>query len=128
MSGPCTILILEDEPLIQMDLEYAAQDQGCAVLLAATCQEALEGMAQQQAIDVAILDVSLAEGSTCVPVARELEALGVPFLLHTGDLDRHEEPVRQLDAPLYSKPAAAEKVIAAALALLERDSDGDQRS
>lgn len=126
MIESCTILILEDEPLIQMDLEYAAQDQGCAVLLASTCKEALEGLAELGSVDVAILDVSLAEGSTCIPVARELEARGVPFLLHSGDLDRHEEPVRQLDAPLYSKPAAAGTVIAAAIALLDKASDGDQ--
>ena len=29
MRGPCTILLVEDEPLILMDLEWAVEDHGC---------------------------------------------------------------------------------------------------
>lgn len=112
-----TILLLEDEPLILMDLEYAAQDLGCAALITSTIEEALVLIGEHRAaITVAVLDVSLGEGKTCIPVAHELERLGIPFILHTGDLNRHDETMRALDAQLVAKPAPAEKVIAAAVA------------
>lgn len=115
MSGAYVILLLEDEPLIMMDLEFAAEDRGCAVLAAAAVEPALRLIADAQRIDVAVLDVSLGGEENCLPVARELERRGIPYLLHSGDLDRQEETVRQLDAPLIAKPAMADAVIAAAI-------------
>ena len=112
-----TILLLEDEPLILMDLEYAAQDFGYTTLSAGSVGEALSVIAKHGLqITTAVLDVSLGEGSTCLPVARELDRIGVPFILHSGDLDRHDEMIRTLDAELIAKPAPSEKVIAAAIA------------
>ena len=112
-----TILLLEDEPLILMDLEYAAQDQGCTPLIASNVGEALALVEDNRAaIHVAVLDVSLGEGTTCFAVAQELDRLGIPFILHSGDLDRHDEKIRELDAQLIAKPAPTDSVIAAALA------------
>ena len=111
------ILLLEDEPLILMDLEFAAQDLGCTALLASSVEEALESIAaNKETLTVAVLDVSLGEGRNCYAVAEELDRIGIPFILHSGDLDRHDEQVRELDAELIAKPAPADKVIAAAIA------------
>ena len=119
MASSYKILILEDEPLIMMDLEYSAEDRGCEVLSAASCGQALEFLAASNDIDVAILDVSLGEGQTCFPVAEALKRKGIPFLLHSGDLNRHDEKIRELDALLVAKPTAGEKVIAAAIVCAE---------
>ena len=116
-DAPWTILLLEDEPLILMDLEFAATDRGCEALCATSCSEGLRAIEQTPWIHVAILDVSLKGGETCAAVARELDERGIPYLLHSGNLDRHNETVRRLDAPLLAKPASAEKVVAAALRL-----------
>lgn len=115
MSKSYTILLLEDEPLILMDLEFAAQDRGCEALSATNCEEAIDLLDSQGSIDVAVLDVSLGKGCNCVPVADELKRRQIPFILHSGDLDRNEERVHELAAPLIAKPASAEKVIAAAI-------------
>lgn len=113
---PHTILLLEDEPLILMDLEFAAEDLGCVALITSTVEDALALINQHKAsLTVAVLDVSLGEGITCIPVARELERLSIPFILHTGDLDRHDEAVRDLHAQLVAKPTSADQVIAAAV-------------
>ena len=111
------VLLLEDEPLILMDLEFAAKDFGYKALTAATASEALFLSSKHAGeMTVAVLDVSLGEGRTCYSVTQELDRLGIPFILHSGDLDRHDEQVRELDAELIAKPAAADKVIGAAIA------------
>ncbi len=119
------LLLLENEPLILMDLEFAGEESGCRVWTATSCDEALEIIKGDAAIDVAVLDVTLDEGCTCLPVAENLETKGIPYLLHSGDLDRHEERVRTLKAPLIAKPAATEEVIAAAIALVGDEGSDD---
>jgi DNA-binding response OmpR family regulator len=114
------ILMLEDEPLILMDLEFAAEDAGARPLCASSVREALS-ILQAEPVDSAILDVTLKDGETCVPVARALDERGIPYLLHSGDLDRHDETVRGLRAELVAKPASAAGVIARALRYAERD-------
>ena len=127
MTSTYTVLLLEDEPLILLDLQLAAEDRGCEILSAGSCSEALALIEAADSIDVAILDVSLGAGGTCLPVAQALEGRSVPFILHSGDLDRHEEKIRELDAELIAKPAAADKVIAAAIACAANDDDSTQR-
>ncbi|MXO66971.1 response regulator [Altericroceibacterium endophyticum] len=116
----CTILLLDDEPLILMDLEFAVEDKGCAALCSSTVQQAIDLLEQTETIHVAILDVTLQDGETCVPVARALEQRGIPFVLHSGDLDRQDETVRDLDAELIAKPSSADSVIRRALDFSER--------
>lgn len=114
----CTILLLDDEPLILMDLECAAEDEGCRSLCATSTGQALAMLSGAHHIDVAVLDVTLQNGETCVPVARELERLRIPYLLHSGDLDRHDETVRALGSELIAKPACSARVIRRAMSYL----------
>jgi len=126
-AQPASILLVEDEPLILIDLEYAAEDLGSVPICAQSCAEALAHIETMGAsLSAAVLDVSLGGGETCLPVAQALDRLGVPYILHSGDLDRREEQIRKLDAQLIAKPAQAEAVIAAALALARREGDGTQ--
>ncbi|XUU60891.1 response regulator [Erythrobacter sp. HA6-11] len=116
MTPKLTLLLLEDEPLILMDLEFAAEDCGCEALTASNPKAALDLLEQHsETIDAAILDVSLGGGQTCFPVAHELQRRGIPYILHSGDLDRHNERIRTLQAERIAKPAPVEMVIAAAL-------------
>jgi len=116
MAKTYTLLLLEDEPLILMDLELAAADRGCTTHSATNCGAA-EAILEQHgdSIDVAILDVSLSAGCDCFPIARELQQRNIPYILHSGDLDRMDERIRLLNAELIAKPAPTEKVIAAAI-------------
>lgn len=117
MNQPCGILIVEDEPLILMDLEFAAEDRGCGVFSATTCTQALAIIEDaSKAIDVAVLDVSLGQGETCFSIAHALRARDISFILHSGDLNRYDEHIHSLNAPLIAKPAAAAQVISAAIA------------
>jgi two-component system, response regulator PdtaR len=74
------VLVVEDEFLIAMDLELLLRRHGWRVLgPAATVAEALR-LLGREAPDVALLDVNL-RGELVTPVAEELRARGVPFVL-----------------------------------------------
>lgn len=127
MTGlqPCPalqVLVLDDEPLILLDLEFAVEDAGCQPLTALDLIEAL-AIVRDNPISAAILDVSLGQGKTCEEVARKLAAMGIPYVLHTGDLDRMDEAVRSLGGTLVPKPTPAAAVVAAALETLTKHPD-----
>lgn len=107
---PQTVLVLDDEPIILMDLEFTLTDAGMIPLTANTAARALAIIRDQQP-RLAILDVNLGQGETCAPVAALLEELKIPYLLHTGDLDRHGEGVTQFDAPILAKPSSSDEVL-----------------
>ncbi len=73
------ILILEDEPIIAIDLEdIVASRLDADIVIASTLREAVTEVAR--GVDFALLDVRLGEGrQTCLPVARMLLEQGVPF-------------------------------------------------
>lgn len=121
-NGSRTILLVDDEPLILMDLEFAAEDAGLNCVTASRVAQALELIEQTDpGIDCAVLDVSLMDGETCLPIAKALDALGIRYVIHSGDLDRRNETIRSLTAPLIAKPASSDDVIAKALSLLDEE-------
>lgn len=120
MPDTRTILLVDDEPLILMDLEFAAEDAGLECLPAPNLSEALAFIESHgERLDVAVLDVSLTGNDTCLPIARELDLRGIPYVIHSGDLDRQNELIRSLQAPRIAKPSASERVVELALSLVE---------
>ncbi|MDG6078916.1 response regulator [Erythrobacter litoralis] len=113
-DGIKKILLVDDEPLILMDLEFAAEDAGLSCLAATNVETALQ-MIERDRPDCAVLDVSLTGNDTCVPIARELDLRGIPYIIHSGDLDRQNERIRSLDAPRVAKPCNSDTVIRKAL-------------
>lgn len=118
-----TILLVEDEPLILLDLEFAVEDSGNQFISAGCVAQAL-GFIAECSIDVAILDVNLGRSETCMPVADELKRRAIPYILHSGDLDRRDEAIRKLGARVIAKPAASSRVVAEAIA--EQGTRGSQ--
>lgn len=120
LSGaPPIVLVLEDEPLIAMDLQFAFEDHGVDVHVAASCGEAC-GLLETLDFDGAVLDVNLGRGETCERVAAVLRSRGVPFVLHTGDLNRQGEAIARLDAVVVPKPTPATQVAQLVLTEMER--------
>ncbi len=75
------VLVVEDEFLIALDLELLLERHGWRVLgPAASVAEALR-LLEGEVPDVALLDITLKDGETVVPVAEALRARGVPFVL-----------------------------------------------
>lgn len=76
------VLVVEDEPMIALDVELALQEAGYRVLgPVPSGNEALDILRKQRP-DVAVLDIFLGRQRDLVtPVAARLKELRVPFLL-----------------------------------------------
>ncbi len=96
------ILVLEDEAMISMLIEDMLVGLGCPSIKMATRQEEALNLIQNEAIDVAILDINL-NGHDSYPVADALEARKIPFLFSTG-YERESLRERYCDRPVLQKP------------------------
>jgi DNA-binding response OmpR family regulator len=97
----CRILVVEDDPLIAMSLEYTLSDAGAEVIGPAhTVAQALD-LIDGSAPDAAILDYRL-ENETSAPVAKRLGEFQVPFLFYTsfrGTIAQDHPGIVILDKP-----------------------------
>jgi DNA-binding response OmpR family regulator len=75
--------VVEDDPLIAFDTEQLLQDFGCAVVGPVGKLEVAMRLADEEAFDVALLDVNI-RGGRVFPVAERLRARGIPFALASG--------------------------------------------
>lgn len=77
-----SVLVVQDDPFVPIDLEVGLEEAGAHITVANTCRQALR-LLQSRAFDRAVLDVRLRDGAS-YPIARRLRRLGVPFLFVTG--------------------------------------------
>ena len=110
------VLVLDDEPVILMDLEYELREAGFDPVIASSEAHALDAI-DRAPLDAAVLDVNLGGGTTCEAVALRLSQLGVPFVLHSGDLARRGELVTRFDVAILPKPSAGPEIARALRAL-----------
>ena len=114
--GGRKVLLVEDEPLIALDLRDALSGAGATVVSASDAPEAAR-LVGSPALAAAIVDVNLG-ALDCWIVCRLLARRGVPFMFYTGYTKANvlqEWP----DAPVLAKPASAEQIVAAVGSLLE---------
>lgn len=109
-----TILIVEDEPFILMDLEYAVEDAGHVSVGARSVPAAL-AIIRDRTIDAAILDHNLGQIETCCSIVEQLAALRIPAIIHTAEASRLGSAIMSLEPTVVSKPAPAGEVVAAVL-------------
>jgi DNA-binding response OmpR family regulator len=105
-----TLLIIEDEPLLAMQMSKSLEEFGWSILgVAGSIDQANQLLSASKRPDAAILDVDLA-GMPVFPFARSLRCLGIPFLFCTGydDLDFIEE---FSDCRSICKPATVLQIV-----------------
>ncbi len=78
-----TVLVVEDELLIAMDLEMTLEKHGHTVLGPATSIKSALSLLEHTRPDVALLDINL-RGQVIVPVAERLRDMKVPFVLSSA--------------------------------------------
>ena len=98
----CRVLVVEDETMVALMIEETLKEAGCAIIgPTGRLSTALE-LIRDEAPDAAVLDVSVRDGKT-YPVADELLARGIPFVISTGYSD-HSLPENLRLEPRLAKP------------------------
>lgn len=113
-----TILIVEDEPLIQLDLVQRLECAGATVVRAADVRNACK-LIDEHAVSAALLDVNLGD-TDCSGICEQLSGRGVRFCFHTG---YSVSPVFQQwpDAVVIPKPTSFRELVSTLATLCERD-------
>jgi len=110
-----SLLIVEDEPLIVMDISRAFEHTGAQLTTTNTLHHAMI-LVEHDSLAGAILDHALPDGDSSFLYAR-LKERGIPFIIYSGyrrgDL---EGPLR--DVPYLAKPANPAILVEMMLGLL----------
>jgi CheY-like chemotaxis protein len=108
-----SILVVEDEPLIALDLETFLRGAGAQVHSACSLERALQ-LAGRPGLSAAVLDYGLS-ARDCGAVCDRLQQRRIPFVIYSGYPDlRQKFP----DAVIIPKPAALADIVDALKALL----------
>lgn len=107
------MLLVEDESLLAMDVEFLLQDFGCTMVAWASSLEDALRLAETAEFDLAVLDGSVAR-KLVFPLAELLAHRDIPFVFTTGyGRDSVREDFR--DRPIVRKPLSPEQLRAAML-------------
>lgn len=105
------ILIIEDEVLVAMEMQFVLEKAGAAAVeYAATEKEAL-GLLDQGAWDAVVADANL-HGHSIGTVAAVLLGRGVPFVIITG-YGRESLPSELGSVPFLPKPVSPSQLVRA---------------
>lgn len=111
MDKVLVALLMEDEPLIALDVEATLAAAGFDVTTVPSCADALEWLDVCRP-DIVIVDIILEDGPCHSVVARLVED-GIPFLVHSGD-----HPSMHVGTPFASGTWLSKPVNEAAMALV----------
>lgn len=107
------ILIVEDKAIVAIEIERMLTELKCRIVGGGPVprlQKAL-AMVREHAgeIDGVLLDVNL-NGEECYPIAEQLDALGIPFILMTG-YGSPSIPAQHRRRPRLTKPFGYQDLI-----------------
>ena len=111
-----TILVVEDDALVGLEVTLALQDFGCTVLGPLASVDRTLAALEVERPDAALLDVVLADGHSA-PVAAVLTAGGVPFAFLTGYEDA-DLGIALSTLPMLAKPFGSDALEGVVLQLL----------
>lgn len=101
------ILLVEDDPLIGLDIALTLEDAGARILgpcgNAKVTLEAIENLGPSDPLHGAVLDVDLGD-HTSEEVARKLMALEIPFVFHSGNNAIGGDAIIGIEATVIPKP------------------------
>jgi PAS domain S-box-containing protein len=117
------ILVVEDEPLIAMDIEERLLAAGGEIIGPAANLESARRLIAETAPDAALLDANLA-GEQVDDLAVELRRRGIPFAFATG-FGRASLPAAFHDVPILGKPFGSEQLVEMVRSLLAARSGAD---
>ena len=108
-----SILIVEDEPLIAMDISTAFEGTGAHLTTTNTVRHA-RLLVEHDGLSAAILDHALPDGDS-TSLCTRLTERGVPFMIYSG-FKKIDGPCK--DAPYLMKPASHSQLLDAVETLI----------
>jgi DNA-binding response OmpR family regulator len=108
-----SILIVEDETLIALDIAEGFRKAGASVMMAHQLQEGLR-LAGHPSLSAAVLDFGLRDGDGTA-LCERLKERGIPFVLHSGYQHVHEACHAGVMVP---KPALPSELVSTIAGLL----------
>ena len=105
----CTVLVVEDEPLVALDIADAFKGAGAQVIISRTLQDALHQAATAN-LTAAVIDHALHDGVTTSDVCAQLKERDIPFIVYSGFSKLKGACA---DGKLVHKPATPEMLLAA---------------
>ncbi len=109
-SGRSRVLVVEDEPLIAMDIAHTLAEAGYDVIGPAHSVAIALALIARSGCNAAVLDFNLG-AETAEPVARELIRRGTPFVVMSG-YAQAQQPEIMGSGTVLSKPVKSEALIA----------------
>lgn len=110
-----SILIVEDNPIIVMDITLALEHTGAQLTTTNTLKHALL-LAEHDGLSAAILDHSLGDGDNSL-LCKRLTERRIPYMIYSGYPKSKDAPD---DLVHISKPASHEVLVAAMEGLIGR--------
>jgi DNA-binding response OmpR family regulator len=116
----CIILVIEDEPLIALDIAECLQAEGASVHTAHNLADGLR-LADHPDLSAAVVDFGLSDGKGTA-LCERLKDRGVPFVLHSG-YDHIADTCRS--GIILPKPATRKQLVSAVRRILPSASAPD---
>jgi DNA-binding response OmpR family regulator len=104
------ILVVEDEPLVALDIAQSFERAGARVI---TTRARSDAIAKSEGVSAAILDFGVADGDG-ESLYAELKSRGIPFVIYSG----YSRPAA-LDIPFITKPTDMRVLLQAIEGLLD---------
>jgi CheY-like chemotaxis protein len=102
-----SVLLVEDQALIAMDMEEMLRELGVAAVKTSHGREHALAQLKAYTPDVAVLDFSLGK-ETSADIAAVLTARGIRFIFSTGYREGTGIPAQFADVPVVRKPASVD--------------------
>jgi PAS domain S-box-containing protein len=117
------VLVVEDEPLVALDIAGNLKAAGAEVAGPAGTEDAALQLIEETVFDGALLDANL-HGRGVDAIAAALTRRGIPFLFVTGN-GRQALPESFAKAPVLSKPFSEEQLLSEASRLVEQQNQAN---
>jgi CheY-like chemotaxis protein len=104
--GGCVVLVVEDEPLVGLELVETLSSCGARVVSACRVADAIKSVDLHQ-ISAAILDINLGR-EDCSALCQNLSQRRIPFVFYTGYATA---PDGWSDVPIITKPAQGTQIV-----------------
>ncbi len=101
----CVVLVVEDEPLVSLNLVDLLTAEGAHVVCAKNADEAIQSI-ERFKVTAAVLDINLGNHD-CTAICQYLRDREIPFLFHTG----YSTPLDGWsNIPVIKKPATSQQM------------------